>query len=232
MQSTDAAGNRSPANLVSSWANKLQPSISYPRILAGPFGPTAIKSPSFSLQVRAASLGNSTGGCLLVSAPGCCALCMLCVPATTAHAISASPPQLCRHEGPPCPCDICIPTGAQRGRQGRSERSQRSLCRVRAVCGGVCSKPYGVVTLHLQRQLCRPKGWRLHLHSAQSRRQRRCSAPDSCLQLHSGHLCARHTGLPSKLSPQPTEPPDPHKRLFLAATEGSSACNPLLTNGV
>ena len=94
MQSTDAAGNRSPANLVSSWANKLQPSISYPRILAGPFGPTAIKSPSFSLQVRAASLGNSTGGFLLVSAPW-----MLCA----LHAVCAG------HE---CACNIGQPSTA------------------------------------------------------------------------------------------------------------------------
>ena len=59
MQSTDAACNQSPTNLMSSWTNKLQPGISYPRILAGPFGLMANKSTTFSLQVGSALSGNS-----------------------------------------------------------------------------------------------------------------------------------------------------------------------------
>ena len=81
MQSTDAAGNQSPASLASSWANKLQPGISYPRILAGPFGPTANMSPSFSLQVPAASSGNSQDAlCSCVLPHAGCSACSVCLP--------------------------------------------------------------------------------------------------------------------------------------------------------
>lgn len=51
VQSMDAAGNQSPANLVSKWTNTLQPGIPYARILTGPWGPIANKSLAFQLQV-------------------------------------------------------------------------------------------------------------------------------------------------------------------------------------
>ncbi len=50
VQSTDAAGNQSPSNLISKWTNTLQPGIPYARILTGPWGPSANKSADFSLQ--------------------------------------------------------------------------------------------------------------------------------------------------------------------------------------
>ncbi len=50
VQSTDAAGNQSPVNLISNWTYTLQPGIPYVRILTGPWGPTANQSAVFSLQ--------------------------------------------------------------------------------------------------------------------------------------------------------------------------------------
>ena len=99
----DAAGNQSPADLVSSWANTLQPGTSYPRILAGPFGPTANKSPSFSLQVGAALSGNSQDGFCSCMLPYAVHFCVLCAFAMTVHATWDSPSRLCRREGHPCP---------------------------------------------------------------------------------------------------------------------------------
>ena len=76
VQSTDAASNQSPTNLVSSWANKLRAGISYPRILAGPFGPVANKGASFFLQVGAASSRDSSGGLMNALHAVLCACCV------------------------------------------------------------------------------------------------------------------------------------------------------------
>ena len=50
VQSTDAAGNQSPTNLLSYWTNTFQPGVPYARILTGPWGQTANKSTVFSLK--------------------------------------------------------------------------------------------------------------------------------------------------------------------------------------
>ena len=56
VQSTDAAGNESPDTLTSAWNNTLQPGVPYARILSGPWGPTANRCTTFSVEARPYSL--------------------------------------------------------------------------------------------------------------------------------------------------------------------------------
>lgn len=179
MQSTDAAGNQSPANLLSNWTNTLQPGIPYARILSGPWGPTANKSASFSLEVR------SYGTSLASSRPE-----------------SWQENALVQYEDSSYPCYFCygillnltrnrccahkkrMHAGASAGWYRYSEHSKWPVCGVRTVSSWLNCQLQSLVTQRVHPKLRQAQGWGLHLHGPSPWRQRWGHAPIRCLQLH------------------------------------------------